>query len=430
LTPSLDILNTMYRPLQLLTDAGIPVREASFTALDAYRGLKPAPVRFALALCALQDLAKTFDTLRYPGTHYADAAIDLEAPTETEGGGAGTATLYIRCEDSPMAADAAAFAPLDLLRDSARDVYLDPRAVYSSLREKSLAMRPAPDEQRLFEAAVLVSRYPYEIEADALPPLPRNFPIEAQRDLLTLMLTGPSPDRGLELLRRMGFVDAYWPELAGLAGLDQSKEYHPEGDAWKHTLETFRHRKLPALGLSLGLLLHDAGKPSASQVDGRKFDRHAEIGQAVSERFLARLGFDRSLISEVSFLVRYHMMPAALPRLPANRVEGVIDYERFPILLELYKCDELSTFRGPDCYYEACAAYKAWLKNTRNPWRAADGKKLARLYLEPQTAPAATKTKFPKGLAKRSHAPRTGSPSKPAGSPPGRAARGKAPHGK
>ncbi len=373
----------MQSPLHVLTEAGISVREASFTALDSYRGLKPAPLCFALALCALQDLAKAFGELRYPGTHYADAAIDLESASDAEPGSSGGGTLYLRCADSPAAAEAAAFAPLDLLRDPARDVYLDPRDVYSSLRGKSVEMRQAPPEQRLFEAAVLVSRYPYELEGDVLPPLPRDFGLSAQRDLLTLMLTGPTPERGLELLMRSGFVDAYWPELAGLSGLDQSKEYHPEGDAWKHTLETFRHRKIPALGLSLALLLHDAGKPKAEAVDGRKFDRHAEIGRAVAERFLSRLGFAAPLIDDVSFLVRYHMLPAALPRLPANRIEGVIDDPRFPILLELYKCDELSTFRGPDGYYEACAAYKAWLKNSRNPWRGVDGKKLARMYLEP-----------------------------------------------
>ncbi len=373
----------MYRPLELLSEAGVSVREASFTALDAYLGLKPAPIRFALALCALQDLARAFDSLRYPGTHYADAAIDLKDIPDTETGASGAGTLYIRCADSDKSADAAAFAPLDLLRDPGRDVYIDPKEVYYGLRGKSVAMRRSPSDQGLFEAAVLVSRYPYELEGESLPGLPRDFGVEAQRDILTLMLTGPTPERGLELLRKSGFVDAYWPELAGLAGLDQSKEFHPEGDAWAHTLETFRHRKLPALNLSLALLLHDAGKPRAEQVDGRKFDRHAEIGRSIAERFLLRLGFATSIVNDVSFLVRYHMMPAALPRLPANRVEGVIDDPRFPILLELYKCDELSTFRGPDGYYEACAAYKAYLKNSRNPWRGADGKKLARLYLEP-----------------------------------------------
>jgi poly(A) polymerase len=365
--------------MQILADAGIPAREASFTALDAYLGVKPAPLRFALALCGLQDLAKAFEGLRFPGTYYADAAIDLQDGPADAGGGL---TLYLTCADSPIGAEAAAFAPLDILRDPTRDVFIDARGVYPSLREKSSAMRAASAEQRLFEAAVLVSRYPYELEGDELPPLPRDFGPDAQRDLLTLMLTGATPERGLELLRRAGFVDAYWPELAGLFGLGQSKEHHPEGDAWAHTLETFRHRKLPALGLSLALLLHDAGKPKAEEAEGRKFDRHAEIGRSVAERFLLRLGFPRPLIGDVSFLVRYHMLPAALPRLPANRLEGVIDDPRFPILLELYKCDELSTFRGPDGYYEACAAYKAWLKNSRNPWRGADGKKLARMYLE------------------------------------------------
>ena len=371
----------MDEQLGLLSASGIRVLESSFTALDAYFGLKPAAIRFGLAPCALQDLAQAIDDLRYPGTHYADAAI--LPPGAPKPGSEGGKPLYLRCADSAREAEAAAFSPLDLLRDRERDVFLDPKDAYPSLRAKTQAMRPAEAERQLFESAILVSRYPYELDGDALPPLPRDFGVEAQRDMLELMLTGARPERGLELLRRAGFVDAYWPELASLAGTSQAKEYHPEGDAWAHTLETFRHRKLPELGLSLGLLLHDTGKPKAAESEGRRFDGHAEIGRSVAERFLLRLGFPISLVSEVSFLVRYHMMPAALPRMPANRLEGIIDDPRFPVLLELYRCDELSTFRGPDGYYEACAAYKAWLRNARNPWRGADGKKLARAYLEP-----------------------------------------------
>jgi poly(A) polymerase len=353
----------MNEQLALLSAKGIRYLESSFTALDAYFGLKPAPLRFGVAPCALQDLASVLDELEYPGTHYADAAV---LPGT---GGLCRAPLYLRCADSAREAEPAAFAPLDLLRDRERDVFLDPKDAYPSLRARKAEMRTAPAEQQLFESAILVSRYSYELADEDLPPLPRDFCTRAQRDMLELMLTGRNPERGLELLRKAGFVDAYWPELASLAGTDQSKEYHPEGDAWAHTMETFRHRKLPELGLSLALLLHDTGKPKAYESDGRRFDRHAEIGRSVAERFLFRLGFPSSLASEVSFLVRYHMMPAALPRMPANRLDGVIDDPRFPVLLELYRCDELSTFRGPDGYYEACAAYKAWLKNARNPWR-------------------------------------------------------------
>jgi poly(A) polymerase len=386
--PFLCILDEMDQVFQRLAAAGIEAYEASFSALDRYRGLEPGPVRFALAIGGLQDLAKALDGLRFPGLGFADAAIDLEADGSLDSDRRAPSTVYLRCAESPASAEPAAFPQLDLLRDPRRDVFLDPKGVYPCLRSAATRRQSsgARDgaENELFEAAVLLARQPYELEADEEPPgPPRDYPAEAQRALLTLILTGPSPWRGLELLRRSGFVAAYWPELADLAGTGQSKEYHPEGDAWEHTLETFRHRKLPSLGLSLALLLHDAGKPRAEKSEGRQFDRHAEIGRSVAERFMSRLGFPPALAGDVSFLVRYHMMPAALGRLPANRLEGIIDDPRFPVLLEVYKCDELSTFRGPDGYYEACAAYKAWLRNSRNPWRGADGKKLARMYLEP-----------------------------------------------
>ena len=48
----------------------------------------------------------------------------------------------------------------------------------------------------------------------------------------------------------------------------------------------------------------------------------------------------------------------------------------FPTLLELYRCDESSSFKGLDGYYRSSAAYQSYLKHRRNPYRSADGKKL------------------------------------------------------
>jgi poly(A) polymerase len=69
------------------------------------------------------------------------------------------------------------------------------------------------------------------------------------------------------------------------------------------------------------------------------------------------------------------MLPAALPVLPASKVEGIISDERFTTLLELYRCDEFSTFKGPDAYYAACAAYRTIVRNLKNPYRDANGRK-------------------------------------------------------
>jgi poly(A) polymerase len=50
----------------------------------------------------------------------------------------------------------------------------------------------------------------------------------------------------------------------------------------------------------------------------------------------------------------------------------------FPALLELYRCDESSSFKGLDGYYQSSAVYQSYLKYRRSPYRSADGKKLKR----------------------------------------------------
>ena len=355
-----------------LAERALPFWETSFSALDAYFGLDRAPVRFIAVGAGLIDLAKSIEGLEYRGLAWADASIEAEG-----------LTIHFRCVDDGFRSDEgmASFAPLDLFRVPDTRRFFDPRAVYEDLRG-SLVEARGKDGAELFEAAALVARYEYRLPEAYVPAPPRDMPAHAQRDLVSLILTSAHPERGLELLRKSGFIQAFWPELAALPGTSQSKEYHPEGDAWDHTLETFRYRKLPDLPLSLALLLHDTGKPDAASVDGKRFARHSEIGAGLALRFLSRLGFDRATIDTVGYLVRWHMLPAALPRLPIKAAREAIEDWRFPLLLELYRCDELSTFRGPEGYYEACAAYREYRKNLRNPFRDEDGRKLMRLYVE------------------------------------------------
>jgi poly(A) polymerase len=46
--------------------------------------------------------------------------------------------------------------------------------------------------------------------------------------------------------------------------------------------------------------------------------------------------------------------------------------------MELYRCDESSSFKGLDGYYESSAAYQDYLRHRRSPYRSADGKKLGK----------------------------------------------------
>jgi len=371
----------------------------------------------------ITDLAKLFINLRYPGINLADAALD-------EAGN----TFYFRCLDSVdnklteeqqllfdqqlSFGQQPAFALLDFYRDCKTKTFIDPHGIYPLLlkiRKNNIHSQGinAPRDEKIYlseifnegcnlniennriltDAALILSKYfshDYVTNKDIkkIAAQLNNFNNdpgqEEQRVFLSELISSPNPGLGFELLKASGFIKKHWPELAILEQADHSKEFHPEGNAWEHTMETFRHRKHGALNaagsfdirLSLGLLLHDIGKPIAKPTGSHRYDGHAELGEIQARRFLERLGFNPSITRDICFLVRNHMLPAALPRLPLFRTEQIMSSDLFPLLMELYRCDESSSFKGLDGYYESSAAYQQFLKNRRNPYRTADGKKL------------------------------------------------------
>jgi len=394
-----------------LAAEGYSVGLHGFSALDKYLELPALPFLWARTNADISALARLIENLRFPGPEIADGAVD-----NSDG------TCYFRCLDGDKRTEN--IFPFPLLSfgyDLRTRRFQDPLGVYPLLREmrnrkadleenpggpggtdadffkivvsQNINFREAGQYRIIMACALLLARYGLWddlsnyftsfIESrqnnytDAIP-----CP-EAQRAFLSCLMVSAHPDRGLAFLKKCGFLDELWPELACLNEVDHSKEYHPEGNVWNHTLETFRHRKAGTNGafdlrLSLGLLLHDAGKPISGANGNHRFDGHAELGARAAMRFLRRLGFEPSLVEDVFFLIKNHMLPAALKRLPLARTGDVMASPLFPALMELYRCDESSSFKGLDGYYENSAAYQSYLRNIRNPYRSADGKKIGR----------------------------------------------------
>ena len=355
--------------------SAVPWYFSSFSALDRYFRQTEQPVVHIAVEGDLVALAKSIPNLEFPGVPYADAAM-WDGPTR----------IYFRCLEDEHKPQKQPFRLQNILYDPDKDRYLDPYDDYRSLRGDLLEATDAPYDpiRRLMDAAVAVSRYPHSVSAGSLEPVQRYLELspETQRTLLSGILTGPSPWEGLNLLREYEFIDAYWPELAGMYGTEQSKEHHPEGDVWSHSLEAFRYRRSRDMVLTLALLLHDSGKPHATPAAGRKFDGHAEIGATLATRFLRRLEFGESVVESVRWLIHKHMFPGALHLLPTFRTERLMADPLFPVLLELFRCDLESAYRGPSSYYRACKIYRSYLKNSSNPYRTAEGKKLVRMYVD------------------------------------------------
>ena len=377
------------RLIESLLFRGYQVRLFSFSALDKYLGLPGMPFVFVETGAGIGELAHYADELCFPGADLADAAADSDGRR-----------YYFRCDsgDSPAAHS---YALLSLVQDLRNRRFIDTENIYPvirSLKQNNCAaawwenIDPGTGcMQALIDGALILSRYeaaetPRRDFIESLASAAGNDPppcTEKQQALLTGLMSSRRPERGLEFLKAAGFLEKYWPEIASLDRADHSKEYHPEGNAWKHTLETFGHRKQNVCGeydlrLSMALLLHDIGKPISGGFGSRRFDGHAELGAGAARRFLDRLEFDPGFTADVYYLVKNHMLPAALARLSLTKTGGVMDSPLFPSLMELYRCDESSSFKGLDGFYQNSAAYQTYLRNMKNPYRSASGKILGR----------------------------------------------------
>jgi poly(A) polymerase len=397
-------------PEKTISAAGIPVYLHGFSAIDIYLCQNTTTATYLLCGAGIADLARLFEGLRYPGAAFADAAVD-----------SGGKTWYFRCHDTGdvWSYSGSSFAFLEFYQDCNSRRFYDPNGIYPFLRHIRDGIDYAPNGENniidcwktpkidtdpcraLFDQAIILAKYFPDTSSREINAIAGNFQnwnsaappgTEEQRLLLVNLLNAANPAPGFELLKSSGFIATYWPELATLDNVDHSKEFHPEGNVWKHTMETLRYRKSTGLRkrpnpkqkpgcdagfepqLSLGLLLHDIGKPLSNSTGNHRFNGHAELGERQARRFLERLGFDSVLIRDVCFLVRNHMLPAALPRLPFIRTGDIMASPLFPALLELYRCDESSSFKGLDGYYRSSAAYQSYLKYRRNPYRSMDGK--------------------------------------------------------
>ena len=131
-----------------------------------------------------------------------------------------------------------------------------------------------------------------------------------------LLLLSKKPSVGFELLRELGVLERYFPELFALVGVKQDPKWHPEGDVWIHTMMVIDEMAKLKVGdekediiMMFGALCHDFGKPSTTKlIDGRiRSLSHESAGVEPTQSFLKRLTNESRVIDEVAALVKYHL---------------------------------------------------------------------------------------------------------------------------
>jgi tRNA nucleotidyltransferase/poly(A) polymerase len=236
------------------------------------------------------------------------------------------------------------------------------------------------DHLRMLRAVRFAARFRFEIEPATLAAIGKlhvkilRVSPERIRDELIRILTEGGARRGFELLDQSGLLADILPEVAAMKGVEQPREFHPEGDVWTHTLIMLEGLQSPSPALALGVLLHDVGKPGTFRVAGRiRFDGHVELGERIAREILNRLRFSNAEIDQAIALIANHMRFSHVHQMRESTLKRMLRLPAFDEHLELHRLDCSSSHGHLDNYEFAKTKFEQSAPEELRPARLVTG---------------------------------------------------------
>lgn len=225
----------------------------------------------------------------------------------------------------------------------------------ADLENRTLKFVGNPDERiledhlrmlRLVRFAAKLGFTPDESSVEAVKKnveLAKKISAERIREEMTKMLMGPNPDKAIKLMQDTGLLEQVLPEVSELVGVDQPVKFHPEGDAFVHTLLVVSSLHNPSEELAWAALLHDIGKKSTSVYDQKKdritFNGHDKAGAELADSVLRRLKFPGKTVNNIVWLIENHMKAHKFFELGDVKMSVLLRNPMFDALLDLAVAD-------------------------------------------------------------------------------------------
>ena len=180
------------------------------------------------------------------------------------------------------------------------------------------------DPLRMMRAVRFAAQLEFSIAPTALQAIGKmadRLPVVSQErvtDEFLKLLAANRPSIGLRLMYLTGLMDAVFPEVAKLAGVDQIGTHHHK-DVFDHTLLVVDNiaTLTPDPELRLAALVHDIAKPRTKRFQpqvGWTFHGHEDVGSRMMRAIGRRMRLPEHTTSRVSKLVALHMRPINLTR--------------------------------------------------------------------------------------------------------------------
>lgn len=202
------------------------------------------------------------------------------------------------------------------------------------------------DKLRMLRAVRFASTLGFKIETKTLAAVKRRaaaigeVSAERVREELVKMFTGPRPGLALELLDRTGLLKEVLPEVARMKGVRQPKQFHPEGDVFKHTKMLLDQLECAPVTLAFGALLHDVGKPPTFKRSDRiRFNGHDRVGAKMAEAILTRLRFSNEEKRDIVACVEGHMRFKDVKQMRESTLKKFMQRPTFETELEQHRID-------------------------------------------------------------------------------------------
>ena len=133
---------------------------------------------------------------------------------------------------------------------------------------------------------------------------------------LSRALAAPQPSLFFEALAHASLLESVFPEIFALKGKTQPPEYHPEGDAYCHTMQIVDvvARKTQTIEARFAALVHDIGKGKTPEEMLPHHYGHEQRGLLVLDAWNKRMTLPKSWLMAAHFVIKEHMRAPLLKK--------------------------------------------------------------------------------------------------------------------